>query len=100
MHGNQVYHRDLKPANILMSDKFDIKITDFGLACNLDADKKSREFCGTLTFMAPEIWYGDYLADSADLFAVGVIIFYMFSGHYPFRMANVHDPCYMHLMQQ
>jgi serine/threonine protein kinase len=50
--------------------------------------------------MAPEIWYGDYLADSADLFAVGVIIFYMFSGHYPFRMANVHDPCYMHLMQQ
>ena len=81
-------HRDLKPANILLSDHFDIKITDFGLA---GSNKKTNEFCGTLTFMAPEIWFGNYLASSADVFATGVILFYMFSGKYPFRMANSHD---------
>lgn len=88
IHGQGMCHRDLKPANILLSDHFDIKITDFGLA---GENKKTNEFCGTLTFMAPEIWFGNYLASSADVFATGVILFYMFSGKYPFRMANMHD---------
>lgn len=91
MHGQRICHRDLKPANILLSDNFDVKITDFGLASTTG---KTNEFCGTLTFMAPEIWYGSYLASSADIFALGVILFYMFSGRYPFRFANMRDPRY------
>ena len=91
MHGKGVCHRDLKPANILLSDHFDIKITDFGLA---SVSGKTNEFCGTLTFMAPEIWYGSYSTTQADIFALGVIIFYMFSGKYPFRFANHHDQRY------
>ena len=91
MHGEGMCHRDLKPANILLSDNFDIKITGFGLA---SPDLKTNEFCGTLTFMAPEIWYGSYVASAADIFAVGVILFFMFSGKYPFRFANMHDQKY------
>lgn len=102
MHGQGISHRDLKPANILLSDTFDVKVTDFGLATRKEdgsQGKRMREFAGTPTFMAPEIWLGSYDPTEADLFALGVIFFYMYAGFYPFRIAHPHDPKYLLLAQ-
>ena len=52
MHGKGICHRDLKFENILVSGK-NIKIVDFGFAS--DSEMKTRLFCGTPSFMAPEI---------------------------------------------
>jgi serine/threonine protein kinase len=56
MHSHKIFHRDMKPANILMSDAFDIKLTDFGLSKKMDSSVTQTEFAGTPCYMAPEIW--------------------------------------------
>lgn len=75
MHSRRVVHRDLKLENILVDDKLNLKLADFGFACykSIDALKSYR---GTMTYMAPEIKEGKvYKGTQVDLFSMGVILF-------------------------
>jgi len=54
MHKRGIVHRDLKLQNILISDSFELKIIDFGFAFR-ESGKRVNNFCGTLSYMAPEI---------------------------------------------
>ena len=100
MHNKGFAHRDLKPANILLSNNFSLKITDFGLTTG-DAKGFVNEFCGTKMFMAPEIWLNNYQPQVGDIFAAGVILFYMFAGEYPFRYAaHEKDDLYRHIVRE
>jgi serine/threonine protein kinase len=62
IHANDVIHRDLKPQNLLIGDLDDlstIKLIDFGLGEQHKNSMQSKnEYCGTLTFMAPEVASG------------------------------------------
>ena len=75
MHSRNVAHRDVKPENILVDEKLNLKLADFGFACCENID--TLQGCmGSPTYMAPEIWEGKtYKGTQVDLFSLGVILF-------------------------
>jgi serine/threonine-protein kinase len=74
-HAEGVLHRDLKPANVLLSEKGQVKLTDFGLAVSEEARGEGPAIAGTLWHMAPEVIGGDPPTSSSDLFAAGTVLF-------------------------
>ena len=91
-------HRDIKAENILLDDKSNLKLADFGFAALMagkDGSGKMHSQKGTLGYMAPEIISGQsYIGEKVDLFAVGVLLFTMVAAHPPFRKAVAQDPFY------
>ena len=88
IHSKGFAHLDLKPNNLLLDDNYDIKIIDFGFADTLEGSKGDglhSSILGTPEFMAPEIWNRPYQAKPCDIFACGVILFYLRSGCGPFQ---------------
>lgn len=90
LHDQNITHRDLKPENILLSSENNetlIKVTDFGLSKFVDAGSIMRTFCGTPTYLAPEILVtagnGAY-TKAIDTWSLGVILFICLSGYPPF----------------
>jgi TolB-like protein/Flp pilus assembly protein TadD len=81
-HAEGVVHRDLKPANVLVTNKGQVKILDFGMA---HAFGRKRLSGGTPAYMAPEQWEDAPEDERTDVFALGVMLYRMLSGEYPFR---------------
>ena len=83
LHREKISHRDLKLSNVLIDKTQKIKLIDFGFAENTGG--MLREFCGTLSYMAPElIEKKEYLGAKADIWSLGVILFRLVSGKFPF----------------
>ena len=59
LHRLNVIHRDIKDENIIINEKFDIKLIDFGSAAFLDEGKLFSTFCGTLEYCSPEVLMGN-----------------------------------------
>jgi serine/threonine protein kinase len=83
-------NRDIKLENLLLDERNDIKIIDFGFATITGGvAKKLSIFCGTPSYMAPEIVNKQqYLGPNADMWALGVLLFVMLIGSYPFKGAT------------
>jgi serine/threonine protein kinase len=80
----------------LLDRNFNVKIADFGFAApiyGLDGSGFLTTNLGTPGYMAPEIHNGHaYQGEVVDLFAIGVILFILYSGHPPFCIAGTNDP--------
>ncbi|OMJ74463.1 hypothetical protein SteCoe_26617 [Stentor coeruleus] len=85
-HGRNVCHRDIKLENILLDEENNVKIIDFGFATCFPHDRKVKLFCGTPSYMAPEIVNRiEYSGPPADIWALGVLLYILICGNYPFR---------------
>lgn len=86
-HNESIIHRDLKPANILLHDNGTVFVTDFGIArlLNLTSELTLGTTLGTPLYMAPEQIIGDPITPATDIYALGVILFRMYTGRHPFR---------------
>lgn len=78
-------HRDLKPDNIMMSERKDIKIADFGLAREM-SNMMTKEV-GTPLYRAPEVLKGGY-NQKCDVWSVGLILYYMLTQGELFKHVN------------
>ena len=88
-HQRGVLHRDLKPGNILLDDKGQPFVADFGLARRLDAEASltaSGSSLGTPAFMSPEQAAGEKsVTTAADIWGLGAVLYYLLAGRAPFR---------------
>ena len=83
LHKKKVIHRDLKPNNLLLDDKNELKIGDFGVIAKLTQNKERRyTVCGTCNYMAPEIFEnkGKGYSFEVDIWSVGIIIYQLLTG--------------------
>jgi serine/threonine-protein kinase len=84
-HRNGVIHRDIKPSNILITADGRAKIADFGIAKLSDSQvTNTGQVLGTPAYMAPEHFTGEQIDGRADLFAAGIVIYWMATGDKPF----------------
>ena len=89
-HTRQVVHRDLKPANMILADRRQVKILDFGIARRLDELNLSASGAtGTPYYMAPEQILGEDPDARTDIYALGVTLFQMATGSLPFATGNI-----------
>ncbi|EGZ14020.1 hypothetical protein PHYSODRAFT_335699 [Phytophthora sojae] len=69
-----IIHRDLKPKNVLLSEKWEAKLTDFGISRELDEDQTMTAEIGTVSWIAPEVLKGEHYSEKADVYSFGVIL--------------------------
>ena len=111
-HSRGIIHRDIKSGNVMVTSSGQVKVLDFGLAKLLDDDQAATTGIhrteltevgvpyGTATYAAPEQARGDRVDKRADIFSLGVLLYEMLSGTWPFRgkttidvrHAVLHDP--------
>jgi len=80
-----VVHRDIKLENILVTENRDIKLIDFGFSVAMAPGNLLNVFCGTPSYMAPEIVSKDYYNFPVDVWALGVLFFKLITGYFPFK---------------
>lgn len=85
LHRRQILHRDIKPENLLLGDDGELRLLDFGLAyCPGLSEDQPSALPGTPTYIAPEAFRGDPPSLQQDLYAVGVTLYFLLTGHYPY----------------
>ena len=93
--GKPMVHRDLKPENILLehrdSNKYEVKIADFGFSCVFDPNEKLNLVLGSPLYMAPEIIERKNYNEKVDVWAMGVITYMLLSGRNPFPAKKKED---------
>jgi serine/threonine protein phosphatase PrpC len=85
LHRRQILHRDIKPENLLLGDDGELRLLDFGLAyCPGLSEDQASTLPGTPSYIAPEAFRGDPPSVQQDLYAVGVTLYVLLTGHYPY----------------
>ena len=91
-HAEGVLHRDLKPANVLLDNRGQVRITDFGIAIS-QKQKAVHALTGTPAYMAPEQRViGATLSAQTDIYALGLVLYELLVGEYPFKNVHPGDP--------
>ncbi len=98
-HEQGLVHRDIKASNVLMRDEHFIYLADFGLVKNVDQIEgltTSGYVLGTPEYMAPELAY-EKATPLSDLYALGILLYYMVTGQLPFKGNTPLSVCIKHL---
>jgi serine/threonine-protein kinase len=90
IHDEGIVHRDLKTPNVMMDARGVVRLMDFGIAKQWEADTAASmtamgQIVGTPEYMSPEHIRGEKLDGRSDLYALGVVAYELFTGHAPFR---------------
>jgi len=84
LHRRQILHRDIKPENLLLGADGELRLLDFGLAyCPGLSEDQPSALPGTPSYIAPEAFRGDIPTPQQDLYAVGVTLYFLLTGHFP-----------------
>ncbi|AIC19036.1 MULTISPECIES: bifunctional protein-serine/threonine kinase/phosphatase [Pseudomonas] len=85
LHRRQILHRDIKPENLLLGDDGELRLLDFGLAyCPGLSEDQAHLLPGTPSYIAPEAFTGVAPTPRQDLYAVGVTLYHLLTGHFPY----------------
>ena len=102
-HSQGVVHRDLKPSNVLLDERGNCLLTDFGIARLVETTSNltaTGTVLGTPSYMSPEQAKGDRVDQRSDIYSLGIIMYELATGRVPFRadtplavlMKHVNDP--------
>ena len=88
-HRRRIVHRDVKPQNVLIGRGGSIKLTDFGIASvykdiSVERLTTTGMTLGTVQYYAPEQAQGEIVTPAADVYALGIVMYEMLTGHPPF----------------
>ncbi len=85
-HANHLVHRDIKPHNILISDKGEAKVTDFGIARAMTSATitHTNSLIGSVHYLSPEQARGGMVNEKSDIYSLGIVLYEMVTGKVPF----------------
>jgi serine/threonine-protein kinase len=97
-HAQGVVHRDVKPANVLFDEDGTAKLADFGVARITDASTltEAGTVLGTAAYISPEQATGEPVGPATDVYAFGVLLYRMLTGHLPFEAGSALEVASMH----
>lgn len=86
-HKNNIIHRDIKPQNILITERNEVKITDFGIAIALSDTSitQTNTLLGSVHYLSPEQARGSNATTKSDIYALGVVLYELITGSVPFN---------------
>ena len=85
LHEHKLIHRDVKPGNILLNSDGCVKLSDFGISKTIDNTANICDtFVGTALYMSPERVFGKDYSFTSDIWSLGMVIFEMATGGFPF----------------
>jgi serine/threonine-protein kinase len=90
VHEQGLLHRDLKPANVMLDGRGKVRLADFGLAAAAGEAAEAR--AGTPAYMAPEQRAGQWVSARSDVYALGLVLYELFTGHQAFAGADRATP--------
>ncbi|CAI5509741.1 unnamed protein product [Closterium sp. Naga37s-1] len=91
VHARGVVHRDIKPENLLLSDKGEVKLADFGWSTRASDSSTCTTVCGTLDYLPPEMVEGEQHGREVDVWALGVLLYELLVGCPPFEAPTQTD---------
>jgi serine/threonine-protein kinase len=95
-HDNGVLHRDLKPSNIMIDGRGKVRVTDFGLAGMAEHFRGHEVRAGTPAYMAPEQLGGKEVTIKSDIYALGLILYEVFTGKRAFDSSDIVELVRLH----
>jgi serine/threonine-protein kinase len=93
-HDQGVIHRDLKPGNVMLDGRGNVRITDFGLAGL--PEQHDRGLAGTPAYMAPELFGRAAASVQSDLYALGLVLYEVFSGRPALQASTIAEMSRLH----
>jgi eukaryotic-like serine/threonine-protein kinase len=102
-HERQLVHRDVKPHNVLIDEEGRAKVTDFGIARNLELEARhltgAGRVVGTTDYVSPEQALGHEVTGQSDIYSLGIVLYEMLTGEVPYKGDSSVDVAIKHVRE-